>query len=62
MGLIRTLVYVGIIGGIFAYSQTKDSLDNLPLPDVELPSSLTRNDIMKSSVLADSIAGLKTMA
>lgn len=59
MGLIRTLVYVGIIGGIFAYSQTKDSLDNLPLPDVELPSSLTSNDIMKSSVLAESIAELK---
>lgn len=28
MGLIRTLVYVGIIGGIFAYSQTKDSLNS----------------------------------
>jgi hypothetical protein len=29
MGLIRTVVYVGIIGGIFAYSQTKDSLENI---------------------------------
>lgn len=59
MGLIRTVIYVGIIGGIFAYSQTKDSLENIPLPDVELPSSLTSNDIMKSSVLEDSITALK---
>jgi subtilisin-like proprotein convertase family protein len=60
MGLIRTVVYVGIIGGIFAYSQTKDSIEDLPLPDVELPSSLTSNDMMKSSVFGDSIAALKT--
>ncbi len=26
MGLIRTVVYVGIIGGIFAYTQTKIAL------------------------------------
>ena len=32
MGLIRTVVCVGIIGGIFAYTQTKDSLENISVP------------------------------
>ncbi len=43
MGLIRTVVYVGIIGGIFAYTQTKDSLENISVPDAEFfPLSITR--------------------
>ncbi|HAT1642308.1 hypothetical protein ABLV51_19645 [Klebsiella sp. GB_Kp051] len=59
MGLIRTVVYVGIIGGIFAYSQTKDSLENISFPDAELPSSITSNNLMKSSGLSDHYASLK---
>lgn len=56
MGLIRTVVYVGIIGGIFAYTQTKDSLENISFPDAEFPSSITRNNFMQSSWLNDHYA------
>ncbi|UYB60080.1 hypothetical protein N6B35_29720 (plasmid) [Klebsiella michiganensis] len=59
MGLIRTVVYVGIIGGIFAYSQTKDSLENISFPDAELPSSITNNHLMKSSWVNDHYVLLK---
>lgn len=60
MGLIRTVVYMGIIGGIFAYSQTKDSLDNLSLPDVELPAALTNSEVMNSTWVRDNVASLKS--
>lgn len=59
MGLIRMVVYVGIIGGLFAYSQTKDSLENISFPDAELPLSITSNNLMKSSGLSDHYASLK---
>lgn len=59
MGIIRTVVYVGIIGGIFAYTQTKDSLENISVPDAEFPSSITRNNFMQSSWLNEHYASLK---
>lgn len=58
MGLIRTVVYVGIIGGIFAYTQTKDSLENISFTDAEFPSSITRNNFMQSSWLNEDYASL----
>ncbi|SSF99353.1 hypothetical protein [Klebsiella pneumoniae] len=59
MGIIRTVVYVGIIGGIFAYTQTKDSLEDISFPDTEFPSSITRNNFMESSWLNEHYASLK---
>ncbi|MGX2493332.1 hypothetical protein ACWJ34_27185 [Klebsiella pneumoniae] len=59
MGLIRTVVYVGIIGGIFAYIQTKDSLENISVPDAEFPLSITRNNFMQSTWVNEHYTSLK---
>ncbi|MDR8330923.1 hypothetical protein FPK73_23845, partial [Acinetobacter baumannii] len=59
MGLIRTVVYVGIIGGIFAYTQTKDSLENISVPDAEFPLSITRNNFMQSTWVNEHYTSLK---
>ncbi|OXV00457.1 hypothetical protein [Klebsiella pneumoniae] len=59
MGLIRTVVYVGIIGGIFAYTQTKDSLENISVPDAEFPLSITRNNFMQSTWVNKHYTSLK---
>lgn len=59
MGLIRTVVYVGIIGGIFAYTQTKDSLENISVPDAEFLSSITRNNFMQSTWVNEHYTSLK---
>ncbi|HFT8554645.1 TPA: hypothetical protein ACGSSW_004738 [Klebsiella pneumoniae] len=59
MGLIRTVVYVGIIGGIFAYTQTKDSLENISVPDAEFPSSISRNNFIQSTWVNEHYTSLK---
>ena len=53
------MVYVGIIGGIFAYTQTKDSLENISVPDAEFPLSITRNNFMQSTWVNEHYTSLK---
>lgn len=48
-----------IIGGIFAYTQTKDSLENISVPDAEFPSSITRNNFMQSTWVNEHYTSLK---
>ena len=59
MGLIRTVVYVGIIGGIFAYTQTKDSLENISVPDAGVSIVNLRNNFIQSTWVNEHYTSLK---
>lgn len=51
MGLLRTIVYVTAFAATLTWWQTRDSIENMKVPEVGLPTALSRNNVLNTSWL-----------